>query len=94
MGLTCTRRPKLYYFRDDPAACGDSDLEDDQGSSNLTVELREGQDDPLDPKLFCSCGHCTMMPTKAESFCCKSVNYLQSGGKHNSNNIYKILIFR
>ena len=39
-----------------------------------------GGENPLDPEQFCSCGLCTNMPTQAESFCCKSMNYLQAGG--------------
>ena len=49
-------------------------------------DLGEGQsedvDSPLDPNSFCSCGLCTRMPTLAECFCCKSVNYLQAGGRN------------
>ena len=39
------------------------------------------EETPPDPEQFCSCGLCSSMATQAESFCCKSVNYLQAGGE-------------
>ena len=63
-------------FSDDPA--GAAIVEFDAGAS-LEVEDVEN---PLDPMEFCSCGSCSIMATKVESVCCKSLNYLQAGGKN------------
>ena len=73
-------------FSDDPAAPVGLEEGHTSGDSEAGQgELREGQsedvDSPLDPNKFCSCGLCTKMPTLAECFCCKSVNYLQAGGR-------------
>jgi len=53
---------------------------DDPPSKVPVPEVVEGQTlaEPL-PKLeeFCSCGRCTVMKSKDECFCCKSMNYFQ-----------------
>ena len=66
----------MYDFRDDPAGAASNDFD-----SEATLEV-EDVENPLDPKEFCSCGSCAIMATKVESVCCKSLNYLQAGGKN------------
>ena len=61
-------------FSDDPDTDDTDDSEDDWTDI-------DDEEDPLDPKQYCSCGLCGVMETKAESFCCKSLNYLQADGK-------------
>ena len=73
----------FFYFSDDPVASGDLEEEDagvevGGGGHGHAVGGRNF----LDPEQFCSCGLCTSMPTPAESFCCKSMNYLQAGGRN------------
>ena len=77
--------------RDDPEADDTSDFESETdfettedgkctGFKKMGFEYLY-LEDPLDPQQFCSCGSCKAMMTKDESFCCKSQNYLQTGGK-------------
>ena len=61
-------------FSDDPDTDDTDDSEDDWTDI-------DDEEDPLDPKQYCSCGLCGVMEPKAESFCCKSLNYLQADGK-------------
>ena len=71
-----------FFFSDDPVVSGIVEEE------HAGVEVGGGLDHAVggrnfpDPEQFCSCGLCTSMPTPAESFCCKSMNYLQAGGRN------------
>ena len=65
----------IFHFSDDPDMA--------VTAPGVTEEhIEKGfEETPPDPEQFCSCGLCSSMATQAESFCCKSVNYLQAGGE-------------
>ena len=78
--LTIIINNNLFHLSDDPAPSGH--LEEDRVEPGGGHGDDVGGGNSLDPEQFCSCGLCTNMPTLAESFCCKSMNYLQTGGRN------------